>query len=555
MAFGSVLSEQLDSPEDRKARGAFFTPPELADAISAFAIATAHDRVLEPSCGEGEFIASAAKRLHSLGASTRDIDGCIQGNELHAATAEAATARLHAMGIGPTISVGDFFDMNPDALRVDAVIGNPPYIRYQDFSGRERAKAQEAAMAAGVRLDSLASSWAPFVVHASRFLDEGGRLGFVLPAELLAANYAAPVREFLLRHFRRVDVVLFEKPVFPEVQEEVVLLCAGGYGAPSNGCIYVSQVDSASGLGSLKPFPAFVEGGGRWPVGKASQDAQQILERLSPVDAVNLSGYGRIRLGAVTGANSYFVMTAARAASLELGEGDLVDICPPGSRHLRTLALDADDLRRLDAAGKPAKLFCPQQDPSPAAKRYIAWGEETGIHKAYKCRIRKPWWRVPGLRSCDIFITYMNGAGPNLCYNRTGAYYLNSVHGLILDEAVPEEAGWLLPIAAMSSLTLLSAELFGRSYGGGILKLEPSEAGKMLVPSPEFLVRHAAALESLRGDLEGCLASGNRDKATLMVDEAILPDLGMSYSDMQRAHGLLLELRARRARRGKHKDD
>ncbi len=553
MAFGSVLSNEVDSQEDRKARGAFFTPPELADAITAFAIATAHDQVLEPSCGEGEFLISAAKRLHSLGASTWEINSCIQGNELHSATAEAASVRIHAMGIDPLITVGDFFDMNPDALRVDAVIGNPPYIRYQDFSGQERAKSQEAALAAGVRLDSLASSWAPFVVHSSRFLDQGGRLGFVLPAELLAANYAAPVREFLLKHFRRVDVVLFERPVFPEVQEEVVLLCASGYGASSSGCIYVSQVDSAGGLGSLKPFPAFVDGGSRWPVGKASQDAQRILEGLSPVDVVSLFSYGTIRLGAVTGANSYFVMTTARAASLGLGEGDLVDICPPGSRHLRSLMLDVDDLKRLDAAGKPTKLFCPQQDLSPAAKSYIAWGEETGICKAYKCRVRKPWWRVPGLRSCDIFITYMNGAGPNLCCNRTGAYYLNSVHGLVMDEAVPEEAGQLLPLAAMSSLTLLSAELFGRSYGGGILKLEPSEAGKMLVPSPEFLIGHASVLESLRGDLEKCLALGKRDEATLIVDEAILPDLGMNRSDMQRAHGLLLELRARRTRRGRRK--
>src|SRR6185369_10957189 len=98
--------------------------------------------------------------------------------------------------------------------------------------GRERERGLRAASRAGVQLSGLASSWAPFVVHASAFLAPGGRLALVLPAELLQVDYAAPVREFLLRRFGSVTVVSFEEAVFPGATVDAVLLLAeeGGPG-------------------------------------------------------------------------------------------------------------------------------------------------------------------------------------------------------------------------------------------------------------------------------------------------------------------------------------
>jgi adenine-specific DNA methylase len=77
------------------------------------------------------------------------------------------------------------------------------------------------------------------VRHATQFLKPDGRLGLVLPAELLSVNYAAQVRRFLLERFGKVRLVMFEELVFPGVLEEVVLLLAEGRGpAP---CFEVHQ--------------------------------------------------------------------------------------------------------------------------------------------------------------------------------------------------------------------------------------------------------------------------------------------------------------------------
>ena len=136
MAYGSILSAELDSAPSRKERGAFFTPPQVADFLADFAVKRKEDRVLEPAAGEAVFISAVASRLSGLGASGTDIRAQVEGYELHGASAAAARERLGNQGIDVGIHVGDFFEMPPRA-KFDAVVGNPPYIRYQSFTGRQ----------------------------------------------------------------------------------------------------------------------------------------------------------------------------------------------------------------------------------------------------------------------------------------------------------------------------------------------------------------------------------------------------------------------------------
>jgi adenine-specific DNA-methyltransferase len=65
--------------------------------------------------------------------------------ELHEESAIAALALLRSEGHDARIHVGDFFEVEP-VPRFDAVIGNPPYVRYQDFTGEPRALGRAAAL-------------------------------------------------------------------------------------------------------------------------------------------------------------------------------------------------------------------------------------------------------------------------------------------------------------------------------------------------------------------------------------------------------------------------
>lgn len=538
-----------DSAALRKARGAFFTPAALCDYVVGWAVRSAQDRVLEPSCGEAAFLLAAAERLRGLGAETPDL----HGHELHASSADVARAALATAGHDARIRVGDFL-ATPAQPHFDAVIGNPPYVRYQDFAGSARATGRRAALSAGVSLTRLASSWAAFTVHAAEFLQPGGRLGLVLPAELLSVNYAADVRSFLMRRFGRVRLVLFTERVFPGVMAEVVLLLAEGQG-PASHCELLqvqdlAELTAATGAESIWAPPASE---GKWTAALLPGAVRDLYAGLIAGPGFGtLHDWGETTLGAVTGNNRWFALSPQRLAELGLTPTDVVPLSPPGSRHLREPAFTAAAWRALGQTGARTWLFRPAGTPSAAAAAYIAEGERAGVPAAYKCRVRQPWWRVPLVPPADLLLTYMNADRPHLTSNRARVHHLNSVHGVYLRPGLRRVGGDLLPLAALNTLTLIGAETVGRAYGGGLLKLEPREADVLPVPSAALVTAAGPALRALRPAVATLLAAGRLHEATALVDAALLREaVGVSCADLDRlvmARQILADRRAARGR-------
>ncbi len=126
--------EVVDGAATRKTRGAFFTPAPLCRYVANWAVRASDDTVLEPSCGEAAFLLAAGKRLDTLARATGGSLGCLDGIELHESSAREAERLVVAAGHDVQVQVGDFFLVTPTGT-YDAVVGNPPYIRYQDFSG------------------------------------------------------------------------------------------------------------------------------------------------------------------------------------------------------------------------------------------------------------------------------------------------------------------------------------------------------------------------------------------------------------------------------------
>lgn len=543
-----------DTPELRKARGAFFTPPEVACYICDWAIRSSEDRIYEPSCGEADFLLAAGARLRSLGA--QRIDGtALQGAELHSVSAEEALADLSDAGMTADIQVADFFDVELPDGSFDAVVGNPPYVRYQAFHGEARAKAQRASLRAGVRLSGLASSWAAFTVRSAQLVKPGGRLGLVLPAELLSTNYAGPVRRFLAERFGSVRLIMFDERVFPGVLTEVVLLLAEGKGPAES--IKVSQARNLDALGDPPVThwrPAEPEA--KWTPALLSTEVADAYAALLLRDMfTQLDSWGATELGMVTGNNSYFCLSVERVRDLGLTEAELLRISPPGSRHLRGLTLAERAWYELAEDGRRVYLFAPQDNleasPSDAAASYIAAGEAAGVPSAYKCRVRSPWWRVPRVRTPDLFLTYMNHDTPRLVSNPAKLTYLNSVHGVTLKPTCRRLGRDLLPIGVLNSLTLLGAELVGRAYGGGMLKVEPKEADLLPVPSPDVLGAAGPALRALRPQLAKQLRSADLDSAVALVDRVLLVEhLGLSRNQVRGLRDARETLFERRRTRG-----
>ncbi|WP_295392953.1 N-6 DNA methylase [uncultured Thiodictyon sp.] len=541
-------------PGDPKSRGAYFTPTDVARFIAVWAIRGAADRVLEPSCGEAAFLTEAVVRLRELGLTDTGWPAALHGHEIHRETAAVARQLLAGLGAAATIAEGDFFvrEARPE---FDAVIGNPPYVRYQHFSGEARARALAAALRQGVRLSGLASSWAAFVVHAGAFLKPEGRLGLVLPAELLSVKYATEIRHFLLRRFARVRLVLFDHLVFPGVLEDVVLLLAQGSGGTDHFEVYqaarpqdLMQSLAQEGWTGFHPRPDT-----KWTSALLPAEVLALYGAVSEGDGFEpMARWGGSFLGSVTGNNGFFALSPARAAALRLPAHELLAISPPGGRHLMGLHFDRADWERLGQAGAATLLFAPGETPTAAARRYIAQGKREGVSDAYKCRVRSPWWRVPLVDRPDLFCTYMNHRRPRLLANQADALVLNSIYGVRLTPSRRDLGRRLLPLAALNSLSLLGAEIGGRVYGGGMLKHEPREIDALPVPSITLVTQLAAELEALLPEVERLLGQGDETRATARVDDLILRHgLGLAreaLDTLRAAREYLLDRRLTRGR-------
>ena len=489
--------------------------------MAQWCVRNAGERVLEPSCGEAAFLTAAVGQLRALG-TQGPLQEQLTGVEIHADSAALAAERLAECNAAATITVANFFDV-PAKPDYDAVIGNPPYIRYQAFTGSDRTKAKQAALSHGVRFDGLTNSWAPFLVHAAGFLRPSGRLALILPGELLSVNYAAPARQFLMERFGRVALVLFKKRVFPGVLEEVVIVLAEGEG-PTDHC-ELYQANDAGDLSDLQPWCwAPTSNSGKWMAALLPSAIAEVYRRVIGDDCFGtLSDWGETDLGMVTGNNRYFAMSIDLAREWSIPKRDLMRISPPSSRHLRGLMFGTQSWDRMRRDRARVYLFRPTEAKlSEGARRYIAHGEHLGVQNAYKCRVRSPWWRVPLVKTPDLFLTYMNHVAPRLISNRARLGHLNSIHGVTLAPGLKRLGTDLLPMAAMNSLSLLGAELVGRAYGGGMLKLEPREADNLPLPSVACIGSCAEQLRALRPQLARALRHHNLDEVVKQVDKIVL---------------------------------
>lgn len=376
----------------------------------------------------------------------------------------------------------------------------------------------------------------------------------VLPAELLSTNYAAPVRKFLLERFSSVELVTFETQIFPDAEADTVLVKASGWLGQPAGVATLRQTRDASSLDSLASGTTWstIDPTARWtPLHIRDATVDAMSELVTSGSFTPLQTHGETTLGMVTGANKFFTLSPRRVRELRIPRRDLLRISPPGSSHLRGLALTDSDIARLGQEDRPTWLLYPSEHPAPATIAYIESGHATGVDLAYKCRVRKPWWRVPVLAPADLLLTYMNADTPRLTTNVAQVHHLNSVHGVYLKPEVRDLAGEVLPIASLNSLTLLSAELVGRSYGGGVLKIEPREADRWWMPSAAAMARNRDALIGIKPRVQRLLHAKNLLEAVTLVDEILLGDMSdAQLRDLREDHIAFMQRRTTRGKSG-----
>ena len=475
-------------PRDDKALGAYFTPETVARALVRWAVRRPADRLLDPSSGDGRFVA-----LHpnSVGVE-RD-------------PASAAEARRRAPRA--EIVEDDFFTWaGGGRRRFDCAVGNPPFIRYQRFTGADRRAAFDACRRLGVTFSGLSSSWAPFLAAAAGTLRPGGRMAFVVPAEIGHAPYAAPLLDHLAANFASVHVVAVREKFFPRLSEDCWLLFAEGAGGRADG-IRLSAVERFDPGAAPPPAPEPVpvetwrdRWRGRLRPFLLPPRVRGVYERLSADSgAVRLGDVARVGVGYVSGANRFFHLRPSDARRFAIPDEFLVPSIRNGRYAARAVVDDAD-VERWVARDDPVLLLRipPRADVPAAVRAYLDTAEGRRARAAYKCRNRTPWYSVPDVRRPEFVLTYMSGRSPALVLNRGRCACTNALLAVeprsgLFDggAAVLRER---LAAAWTSAAGRLSCELEGHPLGGGLLKLEPGEARRVLLAPEAALDRGDAPL-------------------------------------------------------------
>jgi adenine-specific DNA methylase len=506
-----------------KLRGGFYTPAPLIRHCLARIRELVGDRdglrLLEPSAGDGAFFRGLAAERELAARFER-----AQGIELLEDEALEAQRALCLAGLEGSVEAGsaiawaaatdDWFD---------AAVGNPPFVRYQFLPAADKALLPELGRRLGVQFPGVGNVWIPVFLGSLARLRPGGAFAFVVPAECFTGVSAGLVRDWLRRTTAELRFDLFPPGSFPSVLQEVTVVSGRVTRDPSPAAA-VDIVEHAVGGSARRWGYPLRERERTWTRHLLDPRHLSALSAALDSPAVGaLRDQARIEVSIVTGANDFFCVSDATAGAYDLWPWTKALL--PRARHAGGLRYTpADQEQTRDSGARSWLLDFAGTSPDPRAHagpgRYLEEGRARRLHERYKCRIREPWYRVPSVRGGTLLLSKRSHLYPRLVLNEARSLTTDTIYrGELQPWAAVAEAD--LVAAFHSSLTLLAAELEGRSFGGGVLELVPTEVGSLSVAAVPGFGRHLPELDRVAraGDPEELV----RRTDELLVRERVLP--------------------------------
>ena len=529
----------IEDASAQKLRGAYYTPPAIASFILHWGINGSTDAdILEPSCGDGVFLEQMA-REHML---------------FHHATAveyEAVEAeKARAIGLHDSEVINsDFHRFCLDTeQRFNLVVGNPPFIRYQYYDEGQQVLAGEIFKKAGLKRSKLTNAWVTFVVGCSLLLKETGKMGFVIPSELLQVTYAQQLRKYLATSFNKINIISFENLVFEEIQQEVVLLLCERTGTGEHLIEHI-EVKDAEALQQLDPHRLKLPTkqidfhADKWTYYFLDKEELDFLNKVRVDDMPKIGTYADVEVGITTGSNGYFTVPQGVVDMYQLHEYARPMV--GRSVQVNSLCFTKADWQQNLANGAKANLlvFTPgaKENGNEGTKAYIENGEQQGINKGYKTSIRDDWYVIPSIKLSDALFLRRNNLYPKFVLNDAQAYTTDTMHRVFIKEGVNRKA---FVVSYYNSLSFAFAEILGRNFGGGVLELMPSEVEGVYLPYREENAKLFETVDQMVREKK------TADEILYFTDKELLQK-GMGFSEIETkmARSIWYKLMGRRLNR------
>lgn len=506
----------IENESEQKLRGGYYTPEDLATYITKWVANSSPKSILEPSCGDGVFI----KAIYNIGYGKNSH---FYGFELLDSEANKAKKCADELKVKSTIKCIDFLDhaiqvMSSGRTEYDAVVGNPPFIRYQYLPKESQEKSEIIFKSEHLKFTKHTNAWVPFVIAAIKVLKPGGRLGMILPAEIIHVMHAQSLRTYLGEQCSKLLIIDPEEIWFEGTLQGAVILFAEKKQIISDHS-YGLGIYKVAGKDFLQENPEDVFNRtpringetveGKWTQALLTKEERELFKSLLKLDDVHkFQDIAKVDVGIVTGANKFFLVNDEVVQ--EYGLKNYAHPMFGRSEHCPGIIYDEQQHRENAIKGNPTNFILIKDELAKLPKKvkeYIAFGESQDLHTRYKCRIRKPWYTVPSVHSTRIGMLKRCHDMPKLILNTLEAYTTDTSYRITAKQNI---LGEKLVFCFGTALTALSAELEGRHYGGGVLELVPSEIEQLTIAYPKNLPEF---------DLKALNSTYKKEKAPAILEQ------------------------------------
>jgi type I restriction-modification system DNA methylase subunit len=566
------IFERLIPQEERHDLGQYFTNPDVVDIIIEFCLQDKDDKakILDPSCGAGTFLVRAYqhKKLKNQYLKHEDILNTLWGNDIakfpaHLATINLAINDLAADKNYPNILQEDFFNLlsteggfelprkwrRARALTLDlkereieyprwfdCVVGNPPYTRQEEISDiAPKVKEYKGGIIDKALTDNKgrkiaeiskrAGIYAYFFVHGTKFLQNGGRFGFIVSNSWLDVDYGKGLQELFLKNYKIIAIIESKVERWFEdadINTCIIILekCSGEdkrrernenivrfaylkkplrYFIPPAQDIWERQVERRNAIREkfiktilahnelyddedLRIYPKkqselWEEGfdleqkeyvGSKWGKYLRAPDIFfKILEK-GKDKLVPLKQIAEVRRGFTTGANEFFYLTEAEIKRRGIEKEFWMHQDDDGNWIPNYVIKSPRECKSIVVKPEDLKyrVLMIHKDKKDLrgthVLRYIKEGEAKGYHLRPTCASRSRWYGLEGIIGQDLWV---KDARTRLAVYSIEPPTFCDCRFYAISAASPHSS--LLADVLNSSVEILLAEFIGRQLGGG----------------------------------------------------------------------------------------
>lgn len=442
-----------------KKNGIFYTPANLAEFLVHPIISGSGLKLLDPSYGEGSLLLAAEK---------------IAKKKRH-----KATLKLHGCDIKPVngllkhlpeanLKKIDFFDFST-VNKFDAIIMNPPFIRHHNQDNNLVQKYRSRFPGLDI-LSQKSDIWAYFLLKAVMHLNHQGNIAAILPWSFMQADYSKEVRSYLASIFEHIEVVGLNGKYFKDAQARIVVLWLRAKGL-QNKEIKFATMDSLKDSPDFKSLTSREWAGDNRVAFSKNKDFDLLSRLADKYNFIKLSNVCEIKIGVVSGADKFFLLKPAQKIQVDLDPGDTIRIISGVKQFPLLLNEQYENIKRL--------LLINEYNVAKF-ENYIGEGESQNYNLRLHCKRRRPWYKIfPGAIP-DAFFPYLITKLPFLVYNNSQIQCTNSIHRIYFKGLSRTEIRWI-EVSLLSCVGQLSLEFSSKTYGKGMMKIEPSSLKQALV--------------------------------------------------------------------------